>query len=74
MRAEERFTRALMDVEIQDLRRDQIAKREKEECRRMHAEDLAMRELQVAEEAQILERAAMQAEDMLARSLKNFEE
>ncbi|CAM9322982.1 unnamed protein product [Ectocarpus sp. 6 AP-2014] len=74
MRAEERFTRALMDVEIQDLRRAQIAQREEEESGRMHAEDLAMRELKLAEKAQILERVLMQAEDMLARGLKNFEQ
>lgn len=74
MRAEERFTRALMDVEIQDLRRAQIAQREEEESGRMRAEDLAMRELKLAEKAQILERVVMQAEDMLARGLKNFEE
>ncbi|CAN0510270.1 unnamed protein product, partial [Ectocarpus sp. 12 AP-2014] len=74
MRAEERLTRALMDVEIQDLRRAQIAQREEEESGRMRAEDLAMRELKLAEKAQTLERVVMQAEDMLARGLKNYEE
>ncbi|CAN0494415.1 unnamed protein product, partial [Ectocarpus sp. 12 AP-2014] len=74
MRAEERLTRALMDVEIQDLRRAQIAQREEEESGRMRAEDLAMRELKLAEKAQTLERVVMQAEDMLARGLENYEE
>lgn len=74
MRAEERFTRALLDLELQDLRRLERAQREAEETVRMRAEDQAVRDLRRLEEAQMAESEAMGVEDVLARTWRNAEE
>lgn len=74
MRAEERLTRALLDLEHEDLRRVEMAHREEEEAVRMRSEDLEMRELKRVTEAQSSELASMGEEDILARASKNFEE
>jgi len=74
MRAEERCTRALRDLELQDLRRVERAQREAEETIKMQSEDLAMRDLARLEKVQALEREAMGAEDELARSWKAIEQ
>lgn len=74
MRAEERFTRSLLDLELQDLRRLERARRETEESVRMRSEDQAMRDLRRLEQAQMAERKAMGTEDELARIWKQFEE
>lgn len=74
MRAEERFTRSLLDLELQDSRRVEIAQRQTEETTRMWSEDLAVRDLKRLEKSQMLEREAMGAEDVLARMWKSIEE
>ncbi len=74
MRAEERCTRALLDLELQDLRRVERGRREAEEAIKMQSEDQAMRNLTRLEETQALEREAMGAEDALARSWKAIEQ
>lgn len=74
MRAEERFTRALLDLELQDLRRLEGARRETEETVRMQSEDQAMRDFRRLEKTQMAEREAMGVEDVLARMWKNTEE
>lgn len=74
MRAEERFTRALLDLERQDLQRVEMAHREEEESVKMRLEDLAMREHKRVADAQIVERASMGVEDVRARASKNLEE
>eukprot|EP00903_Cladosiphon_okamuranus_P007028 g6834.t1 len=74
MRAEERFTRALLDLELQDLRRLESARRETGETYRMRSEDHAMQDLMRLEEAQMAEREAMGVEDALAGIWKKNEE
>lgn len=74
MRAEERCTRALLDLELQDLRRVERRQCEREETIKMQSEDQAMGDLARLERAQILEREAMGAEDELARSWKAIEQ
>lgn len=74
MRAEERFTRALLDLELQDLQRLERARREAEETLRMRSEDQVMRNLRRLEQAQVAEREAMRVEDELARTRKQTEE
>lgn len=73
MRAEERSTRSLLDLELQDSRRVELARREAEEGARMWSEDLAVRYLKRLEEDQTVEREAMGAEDVLARMLERIE-
>lgn len=73
MRAEERFTRALLDLELQDLRRLERVRREREETVRMRSEDHAMRDLRRLEKAQMAERTAMGVEDALSRIWKKLE-
>lgn len=74
MRAEERFTRALLDLELRDLRRLESARREAGETVRMRSEDKAMQNLMRLEEAQKAERETMSVEDVLARIWKNNKE
>eukprot|EP00752_Nemacystus_decipiens_P011290 g10033.t1 len=74
MRAEERTTRALLDLELQDKRRLEMAWREAEETARMRLEDQAMRDFRRIEDAQMSEREAMVVEDVLARTWKDAEE
>lgn len=73
MRAEERFTRALLDLELQDLRRLERARCETDETARMRSEDQAMRDLRRLEKTQMEEREAMRVEDVLARTRKSIE-
>lgn len=73
MRAEERFTRAVLDLELQDLRRLERARRETAETMRMRSEDQAMQYLKRLEEAQVAEREAMGVEDVLAGEWKKAE-
>lgn len=74
MRAEERFTRSLLDLELQDSRRVEMAQREAKEKARMWSEDLAVRDLKRLEKDQIVEREQMGVEDVLARTWKSIEE
>ena len=74
MRAEERCTRALLDLELQDLRRIERGQREAEETVKMQSEDRAMRDLKCQEKTQALERQAMRAEDAMARAWKKIEQ
>lgn len=74
MRAEERFTRSLLDLELQDSRRVEIAQREAKEKARMWSEDLAVRDLKRLEKDQMVEREEMGAEDVLARTWKSIKE
>lgn len=67
MRAEERYTRALLDLERQDAQRVDRARREAAETVKMKLEDLATQELRCLEKAQAMECGAMAAEDALAR-------
>lgn len=73
MRAEERYTRALLDLELQDSQRVDRTRREAVESAMMRLEDLTMQELRCVERAQAAERAVMGAEDALARKWKNVE-
>lgn len=73
MRAEERYTRALLDLELQDSQSADRARREAEESVIMGLEDLAMQELRCLEKAQAEERAVMGAEDALAKKWKHIE-
>ncbi|CAN0097012.1 unnamed protein product, partial [Scytosiphon promiscuus] len=73
MRAEERLTRALLDLALQDLQRVETANREEKERAGMQSEDLAMRDLKRVTEAQSVELALMGIEDVLARASRNFE-
>lgn len=67
MRAEERCTRALLDLELQDCRQRSAARREAEEAAAMRLEDLAMRELCRQEHAQLSECREMGLEDALSK-------
>lgn len=71
MRAEERFTRSLLDLELEDARRVEIIQRETKEKAKMWKEDLAVRDLDRLEKAQMVEREAMRTEDALARLWEN---
>lgn len=73
MRAEERYTRALLDLELQDSQSADRARREAAESVIMGLEDLAMQELCCLEKAQAEERAVMGAEDALVREWKHIE-
>lgn len=74
MRAEERFTRSLLDLELQDSLRVEIAQREAEEKTRLWSEDLAVRQLKRLQKDQLVERETMMAEDVLARTWKSIQE
>lgn len=67
MRAEERRTRALLDLELQDSQRKSAARRKAEEAAAMALEDLAMQERTRQERAQFTERKEMGLEDALSR-------
>lgn len=67
MRAEERCTRALIDLELQDAWRLDRARREAEEAVKMGLEELETREFNRLERAQIVEQRAMETEDQLSR-------
>lgn len=67
MRAEERCTRALLYLEIEESNRMDIARREAREAASMVSEDLAMRELKRLHKKQMSDRRAMEAEDRLSK-------
>lgn len=73
MRAEERYTRALLDIERQDAQRVDRTKHEAAELVMMRFEDVAVQELRCLEKAQAVERGAMATEDALTREWKLIE-
>lgn len=73
MRAEERYTRALQGLQLQDSQRVDRARREAAERDSMRFEDLVMQELRCLAKAQATERGAMGAEDALVRKWKHIE-
>ena len=73
MRAEERYTRALLDLELQDSQRTDRACRETAESVMMRLEDLAMQEARCLQKAQAAERVMMGAEDAMTRKWKHLE-
>lgn len=73
MRAEERYTRALLDLELQDSQSADRARHEAAESVIMRLEDLTTQEVHRLEKAQAEECAVMGAEDALARKWKHIE-
>lgn len=73
MRAEERRGRALIDLEREDARRADQARRETKEAFDMHQEDLAARELIRQEMARSVERQAMHSEETLSKAREIFD-
>lgn len=67
MRAEERSTRALIDLDREEARRLTRICRETEETLAMMSEDAAMRELICIEETEMTERRAMGLDDALSK-------
>lgn len=66
MRAEERQTRSILDVEAQDAQQACEAMHEAEEASRMRLEEVAMRELQRSERDREIEQSGMEIEDGLS--------